>query len=108
MKIFQTKESESIFSGITIKNIKWLVVSIYGPPNDSNMNRFFEKTTTSLNMALKKHESCVIMGDFNIDMNKPDSPACAQLSYFCDILDLANEINEKTCFSKNHSSRFIK
>ena len=30
MKIFQTKESESIFSEITTKNIKWLVVSILG------------------------------------------------------------------------------
>ena len=56
-------------------------------------------------MALKKYENCIIMGDFNIDMDKSDSPACAQLNNFCDIFDLANMINEKTCFSKNHSSR---
>ena len=41
MKIFQTKESESLFSKITIKNIKRLLVSTYRPPNDSNMNKFF-------------------------------------------------------------------
>ena len=75
MKIFQTKESESIFSEITIKNIKWLVVSIYRPPNDSNMNMFFEEMSPSLDMALKKYENCINMGDFNIDMDKPDSPA---------------------------------
>ena len=28
-----------------------------------------------------------------------------QLNNFCDIFDLANTINEKTCFNKNHSSR---
>ena len=41
VKIFQTKESESTFSEITIRKIKWLVVSIYRPPNNSNMNSFF-------------------------------------------------------------------
>ena len=75
MKIFQTKESESIFSEIIIKNIKWLVVSIYRSPNDSNMNMFFEEMSPSLDMALKKYENCINMGDFNIDMDKPDSPA---------------------------------
>ena len=105
MKIFQTKESESIFSEITVKNIKWFVVGIYRLPNDSNMNKFFEEMTTSLDMALQKYGNCIIMGDFNIDMDKSDSPACAQLNDFCDIFDLANMINEKTCFSKNHSSR---
>ena len=69
------------------------------------MNRFFEEMTTSLDIFLKKYENCIIMGDFNIDMDKPDSLACAQLNNFCDIFDLANMINEKTCFSKNHSSR---
>ena len=73
IKIFQTKESESIFSEITIKNIKWLVVSIYRPRNDSNMNTLFEDMTTSPDMALKRYENCIIMGYFNIDMDKPDS-----------------------------------
>ena len=45
------------------------------------------------------------MGDFDIDIDKPDSSPCSQLNNFCDIFDLANMINEKTCFSKNHSSR---
>ena len=44
------------------------------------------------------------MGDFNIDMDKPDSPACAQLNNFCKIFDHANMINVKTCFTKSHSS----
>ena len=69
------------------------------------MNKFFEEMTTSLDMALKKYENCIIMEDFYIDMDKPDSPGYAQLNSFCDIFDLANMINEKTCFTKNHSSR---
>ena len=44
--------------------MKWLV-SVYSLPNDSNMNKFFEKMTTSLDMALKKYETCNIAGRFS-------------------------------------------
>ena len=91
MKIFQTKESESIFSEITIKNIKWLVVSICRSPNDSNMNWLFEEMTTSLDMALKKYDNRFIMTDFDIDMDEPDSQVCAQFNNFCDIFDLVTK-----------------
>ena len=37
-------------------------------------------------------------------MDKPNSPAYAQLNGFCDIFDFANMTDEKTCFTKNHSS----
>ena len=77
VKVFQTKESESIYSEITIKSIKWLVVSIYRPQNHSNMKAFFEKMTTCFDMALKKYENCIIMRDFKVDMDNPDSPAYA-------------------------------
>ena len=93
-KNFQTEESDSIFSKITIKNIKWLVVSIYRPPNDSNMNKFFEEMTNFFGIALERYKNYLIMGDLNIDMDKPDSPAYAQLNDFCDIFDLANMINK--------------
>ena len=69
------------------------------------MNTSFEEMTTSLDMALRKCENGIIMGDFNIDMDKPDSLAYTQLKDFCDKFDYANMINEKTCFTKNHSSR---
>ena len=49
------KTSDSIFSKIMIKNIKWLVVSIYRPPNDSNMNKFFQEMTTFFGIALKRN-----------------------------------------------------
>lgn len=58
--------------------------------------------TTPLDMAVKK---CIVMGYFNIDTDKPYSPAWAQLNDFCDKYDLTNMIHKKTCFSKNHSSR---
>ena len=69
------------------------------------MNKFFEEMTTSLDMTPKKYENCIIKGDFNTDMDERDSPAYAQLNDFCDIFDLPNIINEKTFFTKNHSSR---
>ena len=68
------------------------------------MNKFFEKMTTSPDMALKKYEICIIAGDYHVDMDKSDSLAYAQLNNFCDIFNLANMINEKNCFIKNHSS----
>ena len=45
--------------------------------------KFFEE------MALKKYKNCIIIGDFNVDINKPDSQASAQLNSFFDIFDLA-------------------
>ena len=50
--------------------------------------KFFEE------MALKKYENCIIIGDFHVDMNKPDSQASAQLNSFFDTFDLANIFNE--------------
>ena len=50
--------------------------------------------TTSIDMALRKYGNCIIIGDFDIDMDKPDSPACAQLNDFCDIFDFANTNNK--------------
>ena len=55
---------------------------------------FFEEMTTSIDMALRKYGNCIIIGDFDIDMDKPDSPACAQLNNFCDIFDFANTNNK--------------
>ena len=104
MKAFPTK-SESIFSGITIKNIKWLIVSIYRPPKDSNIKTFFEEMSVSLDKALQKYEKLTVMGDFNIDLDKPDSLNCPLLNEFCDMFDLSNMINNKTCNTKNHSSK---
>ena len=100
MEIFQTKESEPILSEITIKNIKWLVFIIYRTPNDSNVNKFFEEMTISLDMVFKKYKNCIIMGDFNIHMDKPYLPAYAQLNDICDTFDLANMIEKKLVSSK--------
>ena len=85
--------------------MKWLMVSIFRLPNDSNMDKFFEEMTFSLGITLKKQDNCIIAGDFNIYMDEPDSPTLAPLNNFCDIFDLASMTHKKFCFSKNHSSK---
>ena len=61
--------------------------------------------TTSFDMALQKYENLIIISDFIIHTYKSDSPTYDRLNDFCNIFDHANIINEKTCFTKNHSSR---
>ena len=61
--------------------------------------KFFEEMVIFIDIALKKYENCIIIGDFNIDMDNLDSLAYAHLN-FCDIFDFANMINEKGCFIK--------
>lgn len=62
--------------------------------------KFFEEMVTFIDIALKKYENCIIIGDFTIDMDNPDSLPYAHLNNFCDIFDFANMINEKGCFIK--------
>ena len=85
--------------------MKWLMVSIFRLASDLNMDKCFEKMTFSLGITLKKQDNCIIVGDFNIYMDEPDSPTLAPLNNFYDTFDLANMTHEKSCFSKNHSSK---
>ena len=61
--------------------------------------------TTSFDKTLQKYENCIIISDFDIHIDKPDSPTYDRLKDFCNIFDHENKINEETCFTKNHSSR---
>ena len=70
LKEYETKQSESICSELTIANRKWICLNIYRPPNPNNMNTFFDEITACLSKAAVKYENIIIMGDFNIDIKK--------------------------------------
>ena len=69
LKVYETKQSESIYSEFTIANRKWICLNIYRPPNPNNVNTFFDQITACLNKAAVKCENIIIMSDIdNIDM----------------------------------------
>ena len=96
----EPKYSEYLCSELTFTNKKWICFSIYRPPESSNLLTFFEELRTSLSKAILKYKNLLIMGDFNIDMERKS------LGYdkFCDLFNLTNLMQSETCFTKNHKS----
>ena len=100
-KEYETKQSESICSELTIANRKWICLNIYRPPNPNNMNTFFDEITACLSKAAVKYKNIIIMGDFNIDI-KNKGLGYGKLDTFCDLFNLTNLIYSATCLMKSH------
>ena len=103
---YETKQSESICSELTIANRKWICLNIYRPPNPNNMNTFFHEITASLSKAAVKYDNIIIMGDFNIYI-KYKGLGYGKLDTFCDLFNLTNLIHSETCLMKNHKSKIL-
>ena len=64
---------ESIFVETSLrKNEKIIIGTIYRPPN-SNFNEFEADLKTILRKVDKENKTCILMGDFNIDLIKYES-----------------------------------
>ena len=70
IKEYETKVSETIASEFTISKKKFFCLSVYRPPTSTNLDIFFEELTNSLSKAVNKYDNLIVMGDFNIDLNK--------------------------------------
>ena len=103
LKSFEGIANEIISSEITISNTKWLIVSIYRPPN-GNAKSFFEELENILDSALKKYDNAIVMGDFNIDVNDQNNCNFSLLDNFCDCFSMSNLIKWPTCITKSSSS----
>ena len=68
---FELKSFESICSEITIKNIKWFLLSFYRSPNNSNLRTFFTELSVTLNHATSRYDNLIVMGDFNMTLMIP-------------------------------------
>ena len=95
---------ELICSELTVCKKKWVIFSIYRPPDAANLELFFKELSLSLNSALDKYDNALIMGDINIDTHDTQHPGHAKLISFCDVFGLSNLVKDKTCFTKGHSS----
>ena len=101
---FESPNIEIICSDLMVCKKRWAIFSIYRPPDASNLELFFRELSSSLNSAMDKYDNVMIMGDINIDTHDIQHPGYTRLSSFCDVFGLSNLVNDKTCFTKNHST----
>ena len=103
MKEYQTIVSEAIFTEFTASKKKWFCLGIYRP-SPKNVVRFFEEFTDSRSRAIENYGNIILMGDFNITINKENSITNKKLEEFCDTFNLTNLVKSKTCFVNKHKS----
>ena len=99
---FEVSSLELLCPELVVKK-KWIIYSVYRPPN-FKLDTFFSHLSTSISRALDKYDNIIIMGDINIDTHTKTDPGFDKLVSFCDIFDLSNLVTSKNCFTKNHSS----
>ena len=105
IKEYETKVSETIASEFTISKKKFFCLSVYRPPTSTNLDIFFEELTNSLSKAVNTYGNLIVMGDFNIDMNKTDCLSFGKLEECYDNFNVANIVKRNTCFTKNKKSK---
>ena len=87
---YETKVRETIASEFTISKKKWFCLSVYRPPTSTNLDIFFEELKNSLSKAVNEYDNLIVMGDFNVDLNKADCIGFGKLEEFCDNFNLTN------------------
>ena len=100
---FEVSSLELLCSELVVTKKKWIIYSVYRPPN-FDIETFLSSLSTSINRALDKYDNIIIMGDINIDTHSKTDPSFDKLVSFCDVFGLSNLVTSKTCFTKNHSS----
>ena len=76
---------------INLKKQKWVLISIYRPPN-MNERYFLDHLSRVIDCYSKKYDRFVIMGDFNSE------PSDEPIETFLSCYNLHNLVKEKTCF----------
>ena len=78
--------------------------SVYRPPSYNNLTVFLEELIKSVCKALNTYDNIIVIGDFNIDINKGEAKDHDKLDVFCDTLNLTNLVKSDTCYTNNHKS----
>ena len=102
--LFEVASLELICSELTVNKKKWIIYSIYRPPEPRDLDSSFAALSISLNSALDKYENVILMGDININTFDKEDGANQKLVNFCDVFGLSNLVTAKTCFTKTSSS----
>ena len=82
LKDYETQICETICSEFTISKRKWICFRVYRPPCYNNLIIFFEELAKSVCKALNTYDNIIVMGDFNIDINKDDAIGHYKLDVF--------------------------
>ena len=107
IKEYETKVRETIASEFTISKKKWFCLSVYRPPTSTNLDIFFEELTNSLSKAVNEYDNLIVMGDFNVDLNKTDCIVFGKLEEFCDNFNLTVLLKEIDALPKIINRRLI-
>ena len=107
IKEYETKVRETIASEFTISKKKWFCLSVYRPPTSTNLDIFFEELTNSLSKAVNEYDNLIVMGDFNVDLNKTDCIVFGKLEEFCDNFNLTVLLKEIDAWPKIINQRLI-
>ena len=102
--LFEVASLELICSELTVNKKKWIIYSIYRPPEPRDLDSFFSALSISLNSALDKYDNVILMGDININTFDKEDGANQKLVNFCDVFGLSDLVTAKTCFTKTSSS----
>ena len=73
-------------SELTVNKKKWIIYSIYRPPEPRDLESFFSALSISLNSALDKYDNVILMRDININTYDKEDSAYQKLTNFCDVL----------------------
>ena len=103
-KEFESTDLEIICLELTVSKRKWIIFSVYRPPGSGNLANFFSELNKCVDMATRKYENIVIMGDINIDTDNDKAAGLNKMSEFCDNFDLDNLIRGNTCVTVGHAS----
>ena len=104
LKDFEEPGIESICFEMSVNKQKWIIFSVYRPPNDQNLHQYFDYLSKMADKGLNKYENLIIMGDINIDIERDTGLKIELLKNLCDSFSFRNLIKAKTCFTKTSES----
>ena len=90
-------DMELLILEFSIKNIKWLCIGLYRPPNE-NEKYFIENLMKILNQQSCLYDRTVLIGDFNLTTQNKN------LEILMNTFDLETLIKEPTCFQSENAS----
>ena len=101
-KLFSVENSptEAFFVEINLRKKKWLFSCFYNPSRE-NIENHLETLNKSLALYSSTYENPIIIGDFNICMEK------ISMSEFCDTFGLKSLIKDATCYKNPENSSSI-
>ncbi|ESO07563.1 hypothetical protein HELRODRAFT_170108 [Helobdella robusta] len=75
---------------------QFCLIALYRPGSEQTTSLFFEELISMLKFITMSEAHVVLMGDFNIHVEKRDSPFTLRLHEILDMFQLVNHVNQQT------------